>query len=81
MQLRDRAQGAGTDVHGAEGDKARENLRYLISVPCPVCRAKVGELCHQSMGHRKRLYWDAAVHWRRERNVVRKVTSRLRGSI
>ena len=31
MQLRDRAQGAGTDVHGAEGDQGRQEVDNIFS--------------------------------------------------
>jgi hypothetical protein len=82
MQLRDRAEGTGPDVHGAEGDQGRgkEVNLFFLKVTCPVCKAKVDEKCFDLRGDkRRRIQWDEAVHWRRERKAVDTVVRRLTG--
>ena len=85
MQLPDRAEGASPELRRTEGDRLKEKLKYMLGAPCPVCHAKPGEKCFDYRRNRKqrdkveRRYWDEWVHFRREQNVIRSVTRRLKG--
>jgi hypothetical protein len=81
MQLRDRAQGSGADVHGTEGDQGRQEINpFFLQVTCPVCKASIRERCIDLRGDkRRRIVLADRVHWRREHKAVKRVTDRLRG--